>query len=544
MRAISGSPGPYQTRRPWRHRLGGAAIDFTRLWWALLYWNTRKSVHRWRGASGPAPCHDPGGSGRAGETHCDACLGWSQPARFRRVCPLLIVRPDGETVCGVDEKRVRPFWGRALIAYAGLAFSVYLGLSVLAVAALRHRGFPMPYTVVVAPWGWSEFNTLQAKHFLELGKTEHAAGRWDQAALALSVAHNLNTNDTEAGLLLVSIWQVTRPGFADQVFASLIQRATSHEEAADYRYLWFRSLLERGDFPAILRVATEALSTPESRPTHARVWVDALVFATRQTGDRAPLEALCVQPAQLPPEARRVLPFELGLLKSAQADKTPYFTLNAPPPQETYARIHWLRCLIAHGKAEVVLKGMESGGAAALPATEWALLQLDAYAQLHWESSRRQSLATLLANLNSPEVLDRIAANLIRHPNPETNAVLWAWWSERRAQVSGSTFQPLPTYFIPVAGTAQEKGRLSLAIAISESIHPGGNDFWQSLTGYFFDLNALTPIAKFLPGLRPLGLETTYALHERYPDRTPKSPRTQADSFGPTHVTVEESILR
>ena len=79
--------------------------DFLRFWWGLLYWNTRKGLFRLNRDQASCPCQNPSDSGRARETGCDAAHYWHQPARFRRVCPLLVETPDGLR-CSVDTRDV------------------------------------------------------------------------------------------------------------------------------------------------------------------------------------------------------------------------------------------------------------------------------------------------------------------------------------------------------------------------------------------------------------------------------------------------------
>ncbi len=70
--------------------------------WALFCWNLRKSLFRWSGRKGDAPCQNRSDSGRAMQTGCEACASWNSRARFQRVCPLLTRRDDGVWVCRVD----------------------------------------------------------------------------------------------------------------------------------------------------------------------------------------------------------------------------------------------------------------------------------------------------------------------------------------------------------------------------------------------------------------------------------------------------------
>ena len=90
-------------------------------------------------------------AGRAGVTGCDAAHYWHQPARFRRLCPLLIETPDGLR-CSVDTKDVRPFWRRAAAYYLGAAGGIYLAGLILAFVFLRIIGYPLsPLTLAWPP---------------------------------------------------------------------------------------------------------------------------------------------------------------------------------------------------------------------------------------------------------------------------------------------------------------------------------------------------------------------------------------------------------
>jgi hypothetical protein len=120
----------------------GWCADFFRLWWGLLYWNTRKTWFRIRRGRSVVPCQNLSDSGRAFETQCEACLTWNRPRRFRRVCPLLVDTPDGLR-CSANTPDVRPFWLRAFGLYGGGLASIYL-VAVLGVfISLRLIGYPV-----------------------------------------------------------------------------------------------------------------------------------------------------------------------------------------------------------------------------------------------------------------------------------------------------------------------------------------------------------------------------------------------------------------
>ena len=86
---------PNRRRRGSAGAVKGWIADTLRMAWGFLYWNARKSWYRWRGTRGSCPCQHPSDSGAAHVTGCEAVIGWAQPVRFRRVCPLLERGTDG-----------------------------------------------------------------------------------------------------------------------------------------------------------------------------------------------------------------------------------------------------------------------------------------------------------------------------------------------------------------------------------------------------------------------------------------------------------------
>lgn len=120
--------------------------DFVRFWWALPYWNLRKTLFRLRGRDPvDCPCQHPSDSGLAYQTRCEAAATWNRAARVRCVCPLLVGTPEGLR-CSIAAANVRPFWGRACAFAAGAFVALYLGGVLLAFLGLKgigegHRAF-------------------------------------------------------------------------------------------------------------------------------------------------------------------------------------------------------------------------------------------------------------------------------------------------------------------------------------------------------------------------------------------------------------------
>ena len=148
--------------------------DFLRFWWGLLYWNTRKSLFRLNRDRARCPCQNPSDSGRARETGCDAAHAWYQPARFRRVCPLLVETAEGLR-CAADARDVRPFWGRAAAYYAAAALALYLAAVFALFACLRIVGYPLSPVSLLWPPRWSDLRLARGDYFV--AKAQRALAR-------------------------------------------------------------------------------------------------------------------------------------------------------------------------------------------------------------------------------------------------------------------------------------------------------------------------------------------------------------------------------
>ena len=114
--------------------------DCGRFWWALIALNLSKTLFAARGRRGRWPCQSPSDSGRAWETTCEAKALWNNPARFRRVCPILKKAPDGRWVCSANTADVRPFWGRAAAWFGGAAIALSVAGTILYFVFLRIVG--------------------------------------------------------------------------------------------------------------------------------------------------------------------------------------------------------------------------------------------------------------------------------------------------------------------------------------------------------------------------------------------------------------------
>ena len=197
--------------------------DFFRFWWALFYWNSRKSWFRLGGAHrDDCPCQNFSDSGIAYQSRCDAVIPWHQPARFRRVCPLLTETPEGWR-CSVEAERVRPFWGRALLYAVGALLALYLAGTAVAYATLRAAKYDLSYLVVAWPPRWKELRGAQEKLYVTRAQTALARGNYQEAILSLEMVCQLNPRNYSAGLALAGLTQMAaQPHISEHIYERLM----------------------------------------------------------------------------------------------------------------------------------------------------------------------------------------------------------------------------------------------------------------------------------------------------------------------------------
>lgn len=387
--------------------------DFLRLWWALLYWNARKSWYRLRGPGRTrCPCQNYSDSGRALETQCDAVVYWRRPARFRRVCPLLVETPAGWR-CSADARDVRPFWGRAAAYFGGAILVCYLAATLAGFALLRQVGYPIGYASLLLPTRWSDIRRAQEAVYAARAERELAAGNFSAAILALEVVHQRNPRNEAAALGLAQLWQISgRPHLADAVLARTVAAAPEHRAALARN--WYRMLLSRGDFAQIKPMAFDLLVTdaPQRVP-----WLNALLFACRQTRDPAPLAQLTGITPALPQWCLELAAIEQSIIAGSFADaRTRLLRMPARPDVGFIPYYHADR-LLALGFNHETLLLLEQHAPLFSP-TEAAAFRLRAYAQLGWLPSLQTEFDALLESVATPQVATLLAAHLLRFPDP------------------------------------------------------------------------------------------------------------------------------
>ena len=493
----------------------GWIADFFRFAWGLIYWNARKTWFRLGSRGMRAPCQHPSDSGRAMETHCEACVHWHRPARFSRVCPLLVATPNGLR-CSAHSVDVRPFWGRALGYYGGSALGVYLAVALGVFVFLRAVGYPISIVHVTWPGLWYRVPQARGAFFFEKGNRAMQAGRIREALLNFDNAYRFDPSNYAAGLVLARNYQTAQPAISDALFARLYhehapQRAATAQD-------WFRGLLARGAFEPIADLATRQIlaDTAASNP-----WMRALIFSTRQTRDTKPLQTMLEQTTPAARLWHPLLRAELQL--RAQPAVVPAALLNPwPDPVPAYAHYFQVEALVARGKTFEALDLL--GRLVGKLDDESALaLRLDAFAQAGMTARLAEQFDALLRRPPSLALFKILSVHLIRYPDRDLTT--------RLAERFDRAALPLDTenagaYFslLCVVGANGDRARLAALAARLKTITSTPFLALNSVEAFFNHREDARRIASILPAL-PLPAEMTYALLERFPGPPPVASR-------------------
>ncbi len=486
----------------------GWFADLFRLTWGLLYWNMRKSVFQLRRGRARSPCQSPSDSGRAFETHCDACLHWDKPSRFRRVCPLLVEGHDG-FVCSANSAQVRPFWGRVLGYYGG-TFSAIYAVAVLTVFIfLRTIGYPVSIVHVGLPFLWHKVPQARSWFFVEKSNRAFAAGQTSEGLLYLNNAYQFDPSNYAAGLFLAKTYQAGQPRVSDDFFERLLRDHPDQHGATSQE--WFRALLSRGDFARAATLAHTELLTDTAR---AQVWIRCLLFTTRQSGDDAPLRQILVNPSPTAVIWHRVLETELLLRSGQHAEARALLEKPWPTRSPSFTLFYQVNTLIGLGQNFAALDRLAAQPPGRIDDEAALTLRLEAYAVGKNPRLLQVEFDRVLTQLNPPRI-KVLCAHLIRHPDPALFTKLCA--RLERANLPLNT-ENAGVWFSLVC-TAGAVGNDAQLRVFAGHLKQAANTPFNSLSAvaaFFRGETAEKRITSFLPIL-PLPLEVTYALIERYP---------------------------
>lgn len=484
--------------------------DAVRLGWGALYWNTRKTWHVVRGRRQRCPCQVQSDSGRARETGCEAMVSLRSPARLRVICPLLERRADGAWVCSVNAGEVRPFWGRALLALGGGSLACYVLATLAAFGLLRGIGYDVAYAQTLWPHRWGEFRVVQSRYYLEKAGAARAAGRPAEALLALSNAFELNPRDYATGMLLAQLYQAGQPVLSDGVFARLYREHPERREQT--AQAWYRALLSRGDFAAVLPVARNRLLQPEGGRV-SPAWVQAYLFAVRRTGDVESLERLAAEP-ELDESTRRLMRLELALTRQSASERSDALLTALDGETDTFSAVHILRRLLEENRLQLVWNRLAAPGSP-VGDREKTRLRLDVLARAGNTGDRARLFRQLLTLPTQPALVELLVSHLVTHPDPALLRAL-ADKLARDPLPAGEASYPLFLAWFATCGAVGDAALAKEAAERIETITARDSRAVAYARQALLEARDGFRVETILPLLQPLPLEVIYALYERY----------------------------
>lgn len=405
--------------------------DCIRLVGAAFYWNSRKTAFVLRGRRTRCPCQNESDLGRGRMVACDAVLGWNEPERFRKVCPLLFGTDEG-WVCSVSAAEVRPFWGRVALAALAVLLGGYLGATLLGFGVLRVVGqVPVGYVDVAWPGRWPEIRRAQAQRMLTRASEAFLAGRLNEAHLALLSAQERDPGNYAATLMLAQIAMFQGSFLAsDGQFARLL--AQFPREGERTAIVYHDTLLSLHRLKPLVDFSLARASADQA---HAAVWVRSALLGVRgmEAADLAAQESKWPPLlAALAPHAQTLLRAELAVRagQPAQAHRL----LAAPhrgPLNPFYARYQVLRCAEI-GDAGAAQTLLDFYGPV-LGEFDHELTQFELAAIAGDAVGGDAAFARLLKLPLNPARVERIAAALIEHPDAKIFAAISARVRRERA---------------------------------------------------------------------------------------------------------------
>jgi hypothetical protein len=464
--------------------------------WALFYWNMRKTLYRLRRGRGQCPCHNPSDSGEPLRTGCEAIIGWSRPARFRRVCPLLQQNHAGQWVCSVRPAEVRPFWGRALGYTGGTVAVVAVGMLATVYGLMRTIGYEVSPRQLIWPPAWHELHEVRSQLFLKQAREAYAAGRVREAVNALTVAYEMDPQNYRIGMMLAQFYQAGNPGLADSLYARLLR------EQPEYRVetarVWFRSLLARGH---LREVAELALRQLKAEPQQASAWAHALIFAARHLNNPAVLEA-AAQSEKVPVDVRETLHLAAQVLKLPATEARPLLVAAPAATTFPYDRVFRIETLIRLKFADDAYELLRNSRRQ-LSGRDMARLSFAIYALLAPDRGTQ------------PQELSLLAMHLVTWPEPGL--------LEKLCEAFGRmTEHPLETRMevglavFCAAGVQQNRERMAeVQKALNESVDVAFKGLGR-LEMFFSSEGVNIPIERLLPQQNSLSLELNYILLDKY----------------------------
>lgn len=400
-----------------RQRLLNWLADTGHFVGGMFYWNGRKSVYVWRGRHGRCPCQNESDDSVPGRVRCDAVLHWHDPARFQKICPLLIATPDGWR-CSVHASAVRPFWGR-VFGWIGLSLlALYLAGTLAVFAGLRLAGrAPVGWLQVAWPGKWHEIKPVQSAHLFRQAMQAFAGGRLPEAHLLLTTARALDPANYDAALMLAQISMFQRSYlYSDDLFTSLWRNHPANRLRTAVVYHDTLLSLDR-----MGKLAEFCVTMAAADPARAVVWVRSALLAVRSMRVEEAAGFRLQQAAAikaLAPQAQQLLEAELNLRTGDQiaALAVLHRKFNGPlNPSYAQYQIERLASLGAVEEAQLLL----NAEGLLLGELEQRLTQVAVALLAHDRVLAQAYFRSLLRLPLNPPRVERLAAFLITHADAD-----------------------------------------------------------------------------------------------------------------------------
>jgi hypothetical protein len=517
----------------WRSRLEavqGWFSDLGRGAWALVALNTRKALFRWRPGVLPCPCQNPSDSGRANQTACDPVASWHRPQRFRRVCPLLCQQPDGAWKCSVDAAQVRPFWGRAAAWGGGGALAVWIAATLAVFVFLRSVGYPVRYRSVAWPGGWPQIREARARYFFALAERDLRENNAVGASMALSQSYDLDPRNYAAGRILAQLWQPGGTEILNRLYRQLM--ADHPQLRAPTAQAWFQALLQHGDFATIGTLAQEELA---AEPAEAGPWLNALLVASRRTGDPSALQRALAAPPPQPAFVAQVCRLELELRAADPAGARARLARAAAAAEAPFLEYYVIDQQIHAGWTDDALWQLDHAGRLLAP-RDRATLSLEVSASLGWRVILAGQVRELLAGGVSAPLVEMLGAHLIRHPDAAVLAEVCAAVDRHPLPADADGVRAVASLFC-AAGANGDAARTKNLAQTLRRLTGSRLAVLDEVGAWLLGESAAMPAERYLPALPELPAEVDFALFD-FSDRrrrltNPASPTTNPIMIAP-----------
>lgn len=441
------------------------------------------------------------------ETACDAAHAWDNPARFRRVCPLLVDTPAGLR-CSADARDVRPFWGRAAAYGLSTAAGIYIAGVLAVFVVLRLVGYPLSPLSVVWPGRWHDLRLARSEYFAARARRALDAHKVSDAILSLDVAYHNNPRNYDVAFQLAELTSIGQPEFADPIFSALMRDFP--DRRAGTSKAWFLSLLIHGRFARVAEIASARLvDDPSQRPA----WLHALFNATRYDRDDRPLRDLVAR------ESGRLEPINVALVNSELMIRQGQglhllsgLTAELPPSAGAYAPYFQVSRLEGLGRPAEALAMLDRyARTQRISEADDLQLRLGIFADLGRQDILRSRLAQDPVNARDLEV---ISTHLVRHPDPLAVAALGSCIKRSNLRPDDATCAGYTAFFV-ACGAAKDWDQMHAAGEALRQITETHTARFDAIEA-FFRRESEGRIEAVIPLLPGLSLDLIYALYDRY----------------------------